>query len=768
MIKKIGINNAMVLNRYEKMVPFNLWFKHPKYKILDYYENNQHIRIRYYNDVMLTPLVSNKMNNLCQIMSFLPLMSLYQPFYPETFYAFYEFLHTRHLNLGVESFLCICREERLGIMEAIVLYNEKYQTTYQNNTYHVWIVGEEEYKIMDNSYSSKNIYPNYLEQVHRIVFIQSTNNFTSYDFICIDCISLFDDFFEWNSENMDLQTNLFYLLLSLSYLKKNGSMIIRLNMIGSKSWYIIFSIASTYFIEYTFYRPSTLNPYNSEIYLFLNKFRYDIQLGTIQNLFYKNLYRWKAYDLYYLNIKPDIKNSIYHNFLLQVKKWLRSLKTILGKKPVERKDIMYYITEWHRSHGMRQIGDLTNNFEVGTVRLCFSNLDKRPVFKPTGPYILYSQPSYLRLLDKKAELNSYKRVLDTKPNLTFTNRRTSKKVSSLLTWEELTNTIDIYRNLKYILVSQYHAESVTNAWIKMYEMLNLFHDIIPKKEVVKTFHICEAPGAFISATNHYLSNRHQELDWYAQTLKPRTDECHSKFALDDYFGLIGAYPNRWIFGDPKIDDSGNITHAKVIRSYASNPLLKNLDFITADAGLKCDPKDLNEQESILCKTNMGQIICILACLPIGKSAIFKTFIPITEPLNISMLYLLTYLFTEVILTKPSTSHGSNSEIYILLKEYRGINTNLLEMLFTALESPKITSKSSLFSYYDVSFMESYVTKLEALIDRQIRALSMNYYYYYHFNEKDKISIDMSKYIDNWLKNNPISILERPLLLNNRF
>src|SRR4029077_16393704 len=100
---------------------------------------------------------------------------------------------------------------------------------------------------------------------------------------------------------------------------------------------------------------------------------------------------------------------------------------------------------------------------------------------------------------------------------------------------------------------------------------------------------------------------------------------------------------------------------KVIKSYASNPLLKDIEFMTADAGLHCDPTELNEQEAHLGKINMGQIICILACLPPNKSAIFKTFLPMSEPLTISMFYLLTHLFSSVSITKPSTSNSSNSE-----------------------------------------------------------------------------------------------------------
>ncbi len=80
----------------------------------------------------------------------------------------------------------------------------------------------------------------------------------------------------------------------------------------------------------------------------------------------------------------------------------------------------------------------------------------------------------------------------------------------------------------------------------------------------------------------------------------------------------------WRFNN---DDSGDISRSTIIKYYANDERLKNIDFITADAGLYCHPNDINEQEAFLGKINMGQIICILACLPIGKSAMFKTFLP---------------------------------------------------------------------------------------------------------------------------------------------
>ncbi|XWV26025.1 putative FtsJ-like methyltransferase [Tupanvirus soda lake] len=760
-----NIAKIMIHNKYEKMVPFNLWFRHPLYKVTNSYENNQHMRIRYYNSMMLTPLVAYNNTNLEQFKSFLSYLSLYQPFYPETFYAIWEFLQMKHLNPNASEFLNISREERLGSMEALIFYHEKYQQTYQYNTYHSWLVGKEMYDKMDGSYNLISPKINYLEQAYKIKFLRSTNDLAKYDFINIDCIHLFNGIFDWKEQEMDLQALLFYLLTSLHYLKQNGSMLIRLNIICSRSWSLIFDIVHNFFKEHTFIRPSILNPFNSEIYLFLNKYENKNSLDSLHNIYFKNLYKNRTYRKFYINTEGAIENPVYQNFNTAKKAWIGDLQNVISIFASPKQFNLDIITQWHASNDLKQIKDLTNTFDDKSVQLVFKTSAKKYTLKPILPDVLYNLPFYKKLIEKRAELNYYKRVMDTKPSRIFARSRYHEKNAYFLTWENLANEIDVYRNLKNILVRQYNAEMVSNAWIKMYEILNMFADLVPSTQTVKTFHLCEAPGAFIAATNHLLSNRNQKLDWYAQTLKPTNIGSVTDAALEDRYGLIASYPDRWLFGDKKIDDSGNITHSVVIQYYASNPLLKNIDFMTADAGLQCDPTELNEQEAFLGKINMGQIICILACLPIGKSAIFKTFLPMSEPLTISMIYLVTHLFENVTIVKPSTSHSTNSEVYIVLQKYKGIDKNILEILYSMLDDVKITSKTLLFPKIDADFFKSYMGIVGQLIDRQISSLSRNYYYYYNIDQTTKLISTVEKCTNEWLCLNPIFTLKNPLLMS---
>lgn len=682
-IKDFNLSKMLSINKYEKMIPFNLWFKNPLYEIKDFYQNNQHLRLRYYKSILLTPLIT--FDNKLSIRNLIPDLTLYQAFYPDSFYSYYELI--KNINNKV---LNISYEHKLGDIEAIIFYNERYNKDYINNIYHTIVIND--------------LSIDYLSQVYKLKIIKKPC--IKYDFINIDIIDVFDDIFLWKNQEHDLQATIFYLLNSLSYLKKGGSMMIKLNMIGTKQWTIIFEITEKIFEGYKFKRSKILNPYNGEIHLYLEKYKGG-NIKTTYNNFLKNIYKCKTYEILKLNVNYD--SDITEEYKKQIKRWINNIINI--------DKIKGNIEEWHKKHNLYQIKDL---------KLEKNNNDPLEI-------IINDEKGMIGKEINKVELNYYKRVMDTKPNTLFANKY--NKNNLLMTWEELTNlTNNNYKELKYIIKKKYNGEIITNAWIKMYEMLTL-HDLIPEKNKIKTFHICEAPGAFISALNHYLELTNQELEWYAQTIEENDK------TLGDRYGLISKYPNKWFIGD--------ISEIEIIKSYVNNPLLKDIDFMTADAGIYSLPNEINEQEINLLKINLGQITCILSCLNINGSAIVKTFLPMSEPITISIIYLLSKVFKEIKITKPSGSHASNSEIYIILKEFKGIENKILEKLYELMKNFK---NEMLFKIEEI-FMENYNNTINIFIERQIKSLKMNYYYYYHLDElKIEKNNWFEKYPIVWLKN----------------
>jgi len=764
-VSELPIVKILIQNPYEQLVPFNIWFHHPSYKIVDHFENNQHIRSRNYAHQMLTPLARFDNPLMKPLDKFIHQLSLYQPFYPETFFQMYDFLSMGHLSAKIpaQNILHIGRENRLGSLEAMLLYGEKNQQTYLDNTYHAWLSGNESYDPINRTYKLSTPPINYLAQAYKLTFLKSISDddpqseLILYDFVSIDVNHTFDSIFKWNEEELDLHANLFYLLKVIKHLKKSASVVIKINLIGSTGWNFLIDIAVRFFSEHVFVRPTTTHPLNSEIYLYLNNFN-PSKAKTFPLIFdtiCMNLYRQKYHQIFFLNWIDDTNIGI-DKYLAEVDKWIgltnRFIDNVTETRPLQKCEILL------KKLDLVSVRELTNTFEpkvsIGSIRIPSTTKFK---IKPYVPDNLYVTTSYQKLIKYKAKLNYYKRVMDTKPSKIFNETRFHvRDGTNLITWEHLTDKTDLYKNLRFILKKQYGIELMTNAWIKMFEMLNFVPDLVSGVSPVsalKSFHLCEAPGAFISALNYYLAGKSiDQWEWYAQTLKKiNTNDV----ALDDHYNLIKLYPNNWIFGD-KTDNSGDITHSAIIKSYAKNKLLQNIDFMTADAGIPISPNELNEQETKLAKINMGQIICILACLSKGKNAIFKTFLPMTEPLTVSMMYLLSHLFESVSMIKPIGSHGCNSEIYVVLKNYKLINKSDLNILYDLLDDHHITSKSVLFETIDKLFLESYTECVSMLTERQIRALSRNYYYYYNYDKINELQGSIEQYTNQWFATNPVS------------
>ena len=754
-----NISMIMMHNTYEQIVPFNIWFVDPKYRIVDFYENRQHIRARYYGDILLTPLVTMDYIDMGQVGEFIDILTTYQPFYPETFYQTWEFLQYG-LKISTMNYLHIGREHTLGTMEAVILHNERYNTQYLQTKYHCWIVGNEMRNSDDDSYRMVTPQVDYLGQTFPLTYLTSTTEMKTYDFITIDCGYIFENILEWKHQEYDLHHTLFYILYAIKFLKKGGCMAIKMHMICTTGWLTIIHFLEKVFIEHTWIRPIISNPLNPEIILYVTRYTPSKKLfNSISYNLHKNMYLYKLYDGLYLNYMVDNNSHMITTLFKQINKWKKGVTEVINKGiPNESRDSRKKnILELYKKINLSHIGSLSSLLNTDTCKylLKYSKSNKTPILNINQASI--TSDSYPSLLEAKSILNSFKRVMDSKPSQIFANTKyTHSSRNYLMTWEDLTSHLDCSRDIKHILKQNYCAEMVTNAWLKMYEILHLIPNIL-NSQSLNSFHICEAPGAFISSLNHFVAyNKFRKWKWIAQTLKP-TDPT----ALEDHYGLIQKYPNNWLWGSER-DNSGDITHTEVIKWYQSK--CKDINLITADGGIRLDPLMINEQELQMSKIILGEVITILACLQINGNAIIKMFLPMSEPLTISLVYLLTIYFNEVFVTKPQSSHSDNSEIYLILIGYKGIPKHTLETLYQLLNdivNDEITTKTLLFQEIPHVFMKSYTKIINSYINRQIQSLSRSYYYYYHL---DQMRPDMLNITQPWFDKHPIDILDTDSVL----
>jgi cap2 methyltransferase len=73
----------------------------------------------------------------------------------------------------------------------------------------------------------------------------------------------------------------------------------------------------------------------------------------------------------------------------------------------------------------------------------------------------------------------------------------------------------------------------------------------------RSVHLCEAPGAFVCALNHFVETRRERVawDWCAMTLNPHF-EGNDLGAMVDDDKFINASARHWFFG---ADNSGDVT-----------------------------------------------------------------------------------------------------------------------------------------------------------------------------------------------------------------
>ncbi|KAF5839008.1 FtsJ-like methyltransferase-domain-containing protein [Dunaliella salina] len=328
---------------------------------------------------------------------------------------------------------------------------------------------------------------------------------------------------------------------------------------------------------------------------------------------------------------------------------------------------------------------------------------------PLTPALFRSPPWEVpRLMQAKQELNSTKDKLDSVDigvwgkHTFFTNRAGSVV-------PKLRDTVQ--------------PEMCTIAWAKMYEML-VFQDLLPAGSPaaaqsspgappnVFTLHLCEAPGAFVCATNHFIKVERPSWnwDWRAMTLNPYY-EGNDQGAMIDDDALIRATMDKWLFGR---DNSGDIRKKENIEDVwrrchevCAEMGTDGAIMVTADGSVDCQ-EDPNEQERHTAPLHYCELVTALGMLAHGGSFVLKAFTLLEHP-SLCTLYLMGCLFDHVAVTKPSPSKPGNSETYVIGKGYRGASPDLLSLLLHHVSTEDMFTSKAMLSREvlgSASFMRS--------------------------------------------------------------
>jgi hypothetical protein len=296
-------------------------------------------------------------------------------------------------------------------------------------------------------------------------------------------------------------------------------------------------------------------------------------------------------------------------------------------------------------------------------------------------------------------------------------------------YEQVKKMTKLYQtSLGYYLKSigiSYNNINVNRGWTKMYEMLHTIPELVGNKIAVKSFHLCDAPGGFILATEFFLKKKNATLNWKAQSLNPNELINIKKYGkiLNDDFGILKQFPERWIWGK---DNTGDISNPENIKFYSEH--CKDVDLMTSDCGI-----DFGARDEFLEKINYSQFLFMFNNLPKGGNCLLKVFSPISSQ-KISILYLFYSRFKKMFFYKPM-QNPSSEEFYIIGINYENpLNQEELNIMFDVLNN--YNSEECLVDNIPEYFILQLESIMRKLADNYDRSIEKKIYY---LDNLDKIT-----------------------------
>jgi hypothetical protein len=306
------------------------------------------------------------------------------------------------------------------------------------------------------------------------------------------------------------------------------------------------------------------------------------------------------------------------------------------------------------------------------VQICSSKNNKEFLnnINEKFPYNLFINQDYKDTIKSinviKTQLNDTKNKLD--------NIYTKHKYAG-----KLMKSFDPFQHEKYKIAKKINAKNVTIAWLKGYELMYTFNLIPLTNDKFVYFDNASFPGSFILAANHIVNTMSviKTFNWYASSL---LNNVQSNIPLEDSYKLYANYTDNWLMHE---HNNGDLSNWKNMLDFQKQLNTKEgnhaVDLYTCDLGMNVS-YDYNNQEMIHAHLNLCQILCGLMVVKSGGNMLVKHY-TLFEPYTISYISLLPLLFDVVYIVKPMTSKRTNSEVYIVCKNYLYPFTNNQQQIY---------------------------------------------------------------------------------------
>lgn len=657
----------------------------------------------------------------------LPVLSLttYEPYYPENFFNFWELINKyKVINVNYNNFGFLDDGKSQipqGYVEATIKFCEN-NYVYELNKYVRITTSITTLKKHDEKFNTT--YSNQTLCEFPILNKKSIYNYFSnnkFDFTIGTMPRLFD--------------NLTLLLIS----KINSNSIIVINNIFDdyEENNKVIDLLTKLYNKVIITRPIVQHGLNPTAYLILLGQK---EFGQTEiDIILSNVFEHANIKDYLFKIKCDIQENI-----INIQKYICEYYVNKGlnndlTKAIEWTNKYNLDVKFIYKKDMNVEKIISFDQEYIKLKLTHRNINNLIKFKKIEETkIMEPQPE---LHNVKRKLNNYKRLIDTKEQ--FIDNDLDKNI---IDWNKLTDCIDLLKNLKRIVAWKFNAEIVNNSWTKFYEILSR-EDLVNNLNTLKTFHINDVNCSSISALNHFVNTKTniKNFNWYTN----QKDNV-----------LFNIYPYKFLLGK---NVSGDITNLSNIMQYKKDNRLNNLDLIICDGSLKIPINKFNEQESYVSRLVFAEILTLLNLLPTDGSGIIKIYLPLCESFTISMLFLLTHLFQDISIVKPTASHPSSSEVYCILKKYIGlykIPKNIYDNLIFLYNNDKYDIFN--LEQIDKDFIKEIVNISTNLCNRQIksiqRSINLRYVYYDNIDVQTEISSMREEIINKWLQDTKITKL----------
>lgn len=234
-------------------------------------------------------------------------------------------------------------------------------------------------------------------------------------------------------------------------------------------------------------------------------------------------------------------------------------------------------------------------------------------------------------------------------------------------WDKIKKVIHLY---EYVYSTSYYRKNVSHiipisrSFFKMTEMIDTYNLRNNKEKRVAC--LAEAPGGFIQA--FLLDKSVKRID--AITLI--SDESKIPYWNKSLLKTDNIYFHKGV------NQNGDLYDLKNVLSFINDIGKSKVDIVTGDGGFDYS-SNYNDQEKDSLKLIFSEIFAAINIQKKGGTFICKIFDIFCEQ-TFQLLYLLSLSYNQISIYKPCISRLSNSEKYIVCKDFKGYNKEIVNKM----------------------------------------------------------------------------------------